>query len=227
MLTDVVSPPVRASVVHAFTRSSTLLIARAAEQQVVRGAASMRFGKCGASEDQGRKRLTAERVLLYSVSTVFATPPSLKIAALAPSAFRWNRWRWRTRPLIARRETGVLPDALCGGGHSPSKDGRSSERPMGGGVARTKEIIACAADPLSRRTARPPSFILPRKGGGNPAERSSRNSRATCPRHARAAALTTIARICLRPKRCLRSRRNDVRLKILPAPDLVCSFGAR
>jgi hypothetical protein len=33
LLTDVVSPPIRASVVHAFTRSSTLLIARAAENQ--------------------------------------------------------------------------------------------------------------------------------------------------------------------------------------------------
>jgi hypothetical protein len=33
LLTDVVSPPVRASVVHAFARSSTLLVARAAENQ--------------------------------------------------------------------------------------------------------------------------------------------------------------------------------------------------
>jgi hypothetical protein len=33
LLTDVVSPSVRASVVHAFTRSSTLLIARAAENE--------------------------------------------------------------------------------------------------------------------------------------------------------------------------------------------------
>jgi hypothetical protein len=33
LLTDVVSPSVRASVVHAFARSSTLLIARAAENQ--------------------------------------------------------------------------------------------------------------------------------------------------------------------------------------------------
>jgi hypothetical protein len=33
LLTDAVSPPVRASVVHAFSRSSTLLIARAAENQ--------------------------------------------------------------------------------------------------------------------------------------------------------------------------------------------------
>ena len=33
LLTDVVSPPVRASVVHAFTRSSTLLIARAAKNK--------------------------------------------------------------------------------------------------------------------------------------------------------------------------------------------------
>jgi hypothetical protein len=33
LLTDVVSPPVRASVVHAFARSSTLLIVRAAENQ--------------------------------------------------------------------------------------------------------------------------------------------------------------------------------------------------
>ena len=33
LLTDVVSPPVRDSVVHAFSRSSTLLIARAAENQ--------------------------------------------------------------------------------------------------------------------------------------------------------------------------------------------------
>jgi hypothetical protein len=33
LLTDVVSPPVRASVVHAFAQSSTLLIARAAENQ--------------------------------------------------------------------------------------------------------------------------------------------------------------------------------------------------
>ena len=33
LLTDVVSPPVRVSVVHAFARSSTLLIARAAENE--------------------------------------------------------------------------------------------------------------------------------------------------------------------------------------------------
>jgi hypothetical protein len=33
LLTDVVSPPVRMSVVHAFSRSSTLLTARAAENQ--------------------------------------------------------------------------------------------------------------------------------------------------------------------------------------------------
>lgn len=33
LLTDVVSPPVRASIVHAFARASTLLIARAAENQ--------------------------------------------------------------------------------------------------------------------------------------------------------------------------------------------------
>ena len=33
LLTDVVSPPVRASVVHAFARASTLLIARVAENQ--------------------------------------------------------------------------------------------------------------------------------------------------------------------------------------------------
>jgi hypothetical protein len=33
LLTDVVSPPVRDSVVHAFTRASTLLVARAAENQ--------------------------------------------------------------------------------------------------------------------------------------------------------------------------------------------------
>jgi hypothetical protein len=33
LLTDVVSPPVRMSVVHAFARASTLLVARAAENQ--------------------------------------------------------------------------------------------------------------------------------------------------------------------------------------------------
>jgi hypothetical protein len=33
LLADVVSPPIRASVVHAFSRSSALLIARAAENQ--------------------------------------------------------------------------------------------------------------------------------------------------------------------------------------------------
>jgi hypothetical protein len=33
LLTEVVSPPIRASVVHAFSRSSTLLIARAADNQ--------------------------------------------------------------------------------------------------------------------------------------------------------------------------------------------------
>jgi hypothetical protein len=33
LLTDIVSPPIRASVVHAFTRSSTLLVARAADNQ--------------------------------------------------------------------------------------------------------------------------------------------------------------------------------------------------
>src|ERR1700683_1655594 len=42
-------------------------------------------------------------------------------------------------PPIARRETGVLPDALCGGG-------------QGWGVARANEAIASAADPLSPRT---------------------------------------------------------------------------
>ena len=46
-------------------------------------------------------------------------------------------------PPIARRETGVLPDALCGGGR-------------GWGVARAEEIIECAAALLSRRMARPP-----------------------------------------------------------------------
>jgi hypothetical protein len=33
LLTDVISPPIRVSIVHAFSRSSTLLIARAAENQ--------------------------------------------------------------------------------------------------------------------------------------------------------------------------------------------------
>jgi hypothetical protein len=33
LLTDVVSPPIRASIVHAFARSSTLLVAHAAENQ--------------------------------------------------------------------------------------------------------------------------------------------------------------------------------------------------
>ena len=33
LLTDVVSPPIRASIVHAFARASTLLVARAAENQ--------------------------------------------------------------------------------------------------------------------------------------------------------------------------------------------------
>jgi hypothetical protein len=33
LLTDVVSPPIRASAVHAFSRSSTLLVARAADNQ--------------------------------------------------------------------------------------------------------------------------------------------------------------------------------------------------
>ena len=42
------------------------------------------------------------------------------------------------RPPIACRETGVLPDALCGGG-------------QGWGVARANEAIASAADPLSPR----------------------------------------------------------------------------
>ena len=59
----------------------------------------------------------------------------------------------------------VQPTALAHSPpHSPSRDGRPSGRPMWGragvGVARTKEIIACAADPLSRRTARPPPLSL-------------------------------------------------------------------
>ena len=51
-------------------------------------------------------------------------------------------------PPIARRETGVLTDALCGGG-------------QGWGVVRAKEAIACAAALLSLKAARPPSLILP------------------------------------------------------------------
>src|SRR5580693_8625349 len=55
--------------------------------------------------------------------------------------------------------------------HSPSKDGRSSERPMWGregwGVARAEEISACTPALLSLRSARPPSSVLPHKGGGS------------------------------------------------------------
>jgi hypothetical protein len=51
-------------------------------------------------------------------------------------------------PPIARRETGVLPNALCGGGQE-------------WGVARIAEIIECAIARLSPRTARPPSSVLP------------------------------------------------------------------
>lgn len=53
LLTDVVSPPVRDSVVHAFSRSSTLLIARAAETS--RGGATFtRSGKYGANRNRDR-----------------------------------------------------------------------------------------------------------------------------------------------------------------------------
>lgn len=54
---------------------------------------------------------------------------------------------------IARRETGVLPDALCGGG-------------PGWGVARTSEFVRRRKIKL-RGSARPPTLILPHKGGGN------------------------------------------------------------
>jgi hypothetical protein len=57
---------------------------------------------------------------------------------------------------IARRETGVLPNALWMG------------------VARPEKIIAGAVGRPSCGTARPPSLVLPRKGGGDAAERSSR-----------------------------------------------------
>jgi hypothetical protein len=74
-------------------------------------------------------------------------------------------------PPIARRETGVLPDALCGGAHSPSEGRAFSRTPYGWGVAQTDEISECAAR-LSRRTARPPSLFLPHKGGGDARLRS-------------------------------------------------------
>jgi hypothetical protein len=44
--------------------------------------------------------------------------------------------------------------------HPPSCGGG-----QGWGVARTEEIIECAIAGSSRRTARPPSSILPHKGG--------------------------------------------------------------
>src|SRR5580704_2851174 len=53
------------------------------------------------------------------------------------------------------------PAPSCGGG-------------SGWGVARAGEIIGRAAAPLSRRTVRPPSLILPHKGGGNALKRSLR-----------------------------------------------------
>jgi len=55
-------------------------------------------------------------------------------------------------PPIARRETGVLTDALCGGG-------------QGWGVVRTKEAIACAASLSSLKAARPPLLDPPPQGG--------------------------------------------------------------
>jgi protein ImuB len=55
--------------------------------------------------------------------------------------------------------------------HFGSIDGVSAPAPscgggQGWGVARAAKVIECAA-PVLRRTARPPSLILPRKGGGD------------------------------------------------------------
>jgi hypothetical protein len=66
-------------------------------------------------------------------------------------------------PLIARRETSVLPNALCGGGHSPSEGRAFSRTPYGWGVAPTEEIIEYAIAGSSRRAARAPTSVLPHR----------------------------------------------------------------
>ena len=72
-----------------------------------------------------------------------------------------DRCRWRTRP-------------ACGGGHSPSEGRALSRTPYGWGVERTEEIIECAIAGSSRRTARPPSSVLPHQGGGSAVVQSAR-----------------------------------------------------
>jgi hypothetical protein len=58
LLTDVVSPPIRMSVVHAFSRSSTLLIA---PPRTSRGGAGFtRSGRCGANEKPRGRRAQVE-----------------------------------------------------------------------------------------------------------------------------------------------------------------------
>ncbi len=68
--------------------------------------------------------------------------------------------------------------------HSPSRDGRPSGRPMWGrregvGGRADRGDFECAIAGSLRRTARSPSSVLPRKGGGRALARSARklNSR--------------------------------------------------
>src|SRR5579863_4461889 len=74
------------------------------------------------------------------------------------------------RNLVALKAGGVAllaqrPAPSCGGG-------------QGWGVARTEEIVGCATAPLSRRTARPPSLVLPHKGEETRRDDPRTNSRA-------------------------------------------------
>jgi hypothetical protein len=75
---------------------------------------------------------------------------------------------WRApvsaKPSSSSAKAALAHPAPSCGGHSPSSDGRSSERPSGWGVARTAQIIECAAARLSRRTAHPLLYLPPQIG---------------------------------------------------------------
>ena len=105
--------------------------------------------------DRLSKGLSACRILLRSAPgrrPLGSAPGSCATSTSTRACCIWaESMALAHPPPIARRETGVLPDALCGGGR-------------GWGVGRTKEIVECAAALSSRRTARPPSSILPHKG---------------------------------------------------------------
>jgi hypothetical protein len=56
------------------------------------------------------------------------------------------------------------PPPLVGAGIARPRDGRSPERPIGGGSRRPRRLSDAPSRGSSRRTARPPSSVLPHKG---------------------------------------------------------------